>query len=48
MQAAELGINIFLEYISWLKSLELHVEYIKEDDGSVSGHVSEEIKSCLQ
>ena len=33
MQATALGINVFLEYISWLKSLELHVEYIQEDDG---------------
>lgn len=41
MQTAILGINIFLEYLSWLKGLELNVEYIREDDGSVSGHVTE-------
>ena len=41
MQATALGINIFLEYISWLKNLKIHVEYTHEDDGSISGHVEE-------
>ena len=41
MQATALGINVFLEYISWLKSLKLHVEYVRENDGTISGHVDE-------
>ena len=41
MQTTALRKNIFLEYISWLKNLELNVEYAKENDGTVSGYVSE-------
>ena len=41
MQATALGINLFLEYISWLKNLNFHVEYVQEEDGSISGHVEE-------
>ncbi len=31
MQATALGINLFLEYISWLKNLNLHIEYVQEE-----------------
>ena len=41
MQATALGINLFLEYISWLKNLNFHVEYVNENDGTISGHVEE-------
>ncbi|MBR2208913.1 MAG: hypothetical protein IJ859_08935 [Synergistaceae bacterium] len=41
MQAVATGLNIFLEFISWVKKINLTVEYIKEDDGSISGHIEE-------
>ena len=41
MQATLSGVNVFLEYISWLKGLNFNVEYVRESDDTVSGHVSE-------
>ncbi|MBR1486127.1 MAG: hypothetical protein IJ597_02595 [Synergistaceae bacterium] len=41
MQAVATGLNIFLEFVSWVKKINLTVEYVKEDDGSISGRIVE-------
>ena len=35
------GLNIFVEYIAWVKTLTMTVEYDRENDGTITGEVME-------